>query len=76
MLSKCSSSTEKGEEPFDLPLVSGAGVRITRILGNARSKFKLMVLEAHTASDAGTGVSASILPTHGDKLICTVTGQT
>lgn len=35
-----------------------------------------MVLEAHTASNAGTGVSAAILPTHRDELICTVTGQT
>lgn len=76
MLRKCSSSVEKDEEPFDLPLVFGAGVRVTRILGHARSKFKLMVLEAHAAGDAGTGVSASVLPTHGDELICTVTGQT
>ena len=35
-----------------------------------------MVLEAHTASNAGAGVSASILPTNGYKLICTVAGQT
>lgn len=53
-----------------------AEVRITGILGDTRSKLKLMVLETHTASDAGTGVSASILCTHRDKLICAVTGQT
>lgn len=53
-----------------------AEVRITGILGDTRSKLKLMVLETHTAGDAGTGVGASILGTHRDKLICTVTGQT
>lgn len=57
-------------------LAFGAEVRITGILGDTRSKLKLMVLETHTAGDAGTGVSASILCTHWDKLIGTVTGQT
>lgn len=67
---RCSSS-----EPFDLPLVFWAGVRITWVLCDARSELKLLVLEAHTASNARTGVGAPILPTHGDKLVCTVTGQ-
>lgn len=67
---------EKREVALGLPLAFGAEVRITGILGDTRSKLKLMVLETHTASDAGTGVSASILCTHWDKLICAVTGQT
>jgi hypothetical protein len=71
-----SSLAEKREVALGLPLAFGAEVRITGILGDTRSKLKLMVLETHTASDAGTGVSASILCTHWDKLICAVTGQT
>lgn len=66
--------TEKHILP--LPLIFITRVWVARILGNTRSKLKLVVLEPNTASYARAGIRAPILATDWDKLVHTVTGQT
>lgn len=67
---------EKIDSSCYQPLVSLAGFTGAGISETALAKHKLMVLEIHTASHAGTWVRAAVGSAHWDEVVWTVTWKT
>lgn len=61
---------------LDSPLVPGAGFVCARVNNVALAKDVLMVLEAHAARHAATGVRLSVRGAHGDEVVWTGTRET